>query len=152
MFSLSLKVLPAMKRLKWRMGETAPKPFALGHGKAVVHGNTAYFSYDYSIYSFTVSNSRWTELPEHKYSSFAMAIVNGQLTTIGGHGCLLSNYWFYSESYSTWEFTKMESHCSSNTYKAFKRWCCCYSYSPGGCRKIRCGSTGFKDSTVVYSW
>ena len=63
--------------------------FAFGYGRAVVHGNTAYFSYnnyDNSIiYSFTVSDNRWTMLPKCKYSDFAMVIVNGKLTTIGGH-------------------------------------------------------------------
>ena len=54
-------------------------------GAAVVHGNTAYFSQDYSVYSYTLSQDKWTQLKQCEYRDFSMAVVNNQLTTIGGH-------------------------------------------------------------------
>ena len=74
----------ARPKLKWRDGIIAPGRFSSTFGRAVVHGNTAYFSYDNYMYSFTLSNEKWITLPNCKYSFFAMAIVNGKLTTIGG--------------------------------------------------------------------
>ena len=53
----------------------------------MVHGNTAYFSQGYNVYSYTLSQDKWTELKQCEYASFSMAVVNNQLTTIGGqHG------------------------------------------------------------------
>ena len=51
---------------------------------AVVHGNTAYFSQRYNVYSYTLSQDKWTKLKQCEYQSFSMAVVNNQLTTIGG--------------------------------------------------------------------
>ena len=51
----------------------------------MVHGNVAYFSQGYTVYSYTLSQDKWTKLKQCKYSSFSMAVVNNQLTTIGGH-------------------------------------------------------------------
>ena len=50
----------------------------------MVHGNTAYFSQEYRVYSYTLSQDKWTKLKQCKYASFSMAVVNNQLTTIGG--------------------------------------------------------------------
>ena len=52
----------------------------------MVHGNTAYFSDGYRVYSYTLSQDKWTQLKRCKYASFSMAVVNNQLTTIGGWG------------------------------------------------------------------
>ena len=69
-------------KLTWRRGTPAPE---MGMwGAAVVHGNTAYFSQDYSVYSYTLSQDKWTRLKQCKYLYFSMAVVNNQLTTIGG--------------------------------------------------------------------
>ena len=51
-------------------------------GAAAVHGNTAYFSEGYVVYSYT---NKWTELPQCKYRNFAMAVLNDAPTTIGGN-------------------------------------------------------------------
>ena len=51
---------------------------------AVVHGNTAYFSQSYNVYSYTLSQDKWTKLKQCEYLYFSMAVVNNQLTTIGG--------------------------------------------------------------------
>ena len=53
-------------------------------GAAVVHGNTAYFSQYNSVYSYTLSQDKWTQLKQCEYSNFSMAVVNNLLTTIGG--------------------------------------------------------------------
>ena len=60
---------------------------------AVVHGNTAYFSQGYSVYSYTLSQDKWTKLKRCEYKDFSMAVVNNQLTTIGGsqHGGTVTN-------------------------------------------------------------
>ena len=68
--------------LTWRQGTPSPKK--LHGGAAVVHGNTAYFSQGHNVYSYTLSQDKWTELKQCKYQSFSMAVVNNQLTTIGG--------------------------------------------------------------------
>ena len=52
--------------------------------RVVVHGSTAYFSEGYVVYSYTVPENKWTKLPQCKYRYFAMAVLNGALTTIGG--------------------------------------------------------------------
>ena len=68
-------------KLTWRRG--TPTPMRMS-GAAVVHGNTAYFSMGSSVYSYTLSQDKWTELKQCKYQCFSMAVVNNQLTTIGG--------------------------------------------------------------------
>ena len=50
----------------------------------MVYGNTAYFSQSYNVYSYTLSQDKWTTLKQCEYESFSMAVVNNQLTTIGG--------------------------------------------------------------------
>ena len=74
-------------KLTWRQGQPAPEGMALGLGAVVVHGNTAYFSRNHSVYSYTVPGNKWTKLPQCKYEHFAMAVINDALTTIGGRDC-----------------------------------------------------------------
>ena len=50
----------------------------------MVHGSTAYFSKDHNVYSYTVSENKWTKLPHCRYRRFAMAVINDSMTTIGG--------------------------------------------------------------------
>ena len=64
--------------------------FSAETGTAAVHGSTAYFSYNHEIYSYTVFDSKWTELPPCKYQHFGMAVVSGRLTTIGGRKDILN--------------------------------------------------------------
>ncbi len=71
-------------KLAWKQGESPPRDFMSGYGTAVAHANTAYFSYCYDIYSFTVPDYKWTKLRPCKYKFFGLAVVNGELTTIGG--------------------------------------------------------------------
>ena len=71
-------------KLTWRQGEPAPEYMDSLLGAAAVHGNTAYFSSDHDVYSYTVPENKWTKLPQCKYERFAMAVINDALTTIGG--------------------------------------------------------------------
>ena len=68
-------------KLTWRRGTPAPEWMS---DAAVVHGNTAYFSQYNSVYSYTLSQDKWTQLKQCEYDDFSMAVVNNQLTTIGG--------------------------------------------------------------------
>ena len=71
-------------KLSWRRGESAPEHMTHLSGTVVVHERTAYFSYEESVYSYTVSADKWTKLPECKFQLFGLAVVKGKLTTIGG--------------------------------------------------------------------
>ena len=69
--------------LKWRNGGKAP--FKMYRGAAVVDGDMAYFiSWDGKVCSYNVSNNKWSKLPKCPYQFSSLAVINGQLTTIGG--------------------------------------------------------------------
>ena len=68
-------------KLTWIRGTPAPERMS---DAAVVHGNTAYFSQDYNVYSYTLSQDKWTKLKQCEYQHFSMAVVNEQLTITGG--------------------------------------------------------------------
>ena len=70
----------------------------------MVHGNTAYFSKGSSVYSYTVSENKWTKLPQCKYRNIAITVVNDALTTIGGQDHQRENTnTLLSLSGSSWE-------------------------------------------------
>ena len=69
----------------------------------MVHGSTAYFSTFYHVYSYTVPENQWTKLPQCKHASFAMAVINDVLTTIGGRGQWAVTNTLLSLSGSSWE-------------------------------------------------
>ena len=72
-------------KLTWRRGTPAPESM---WDAAVVHGNAAYFSQRYNVYSYTLSQDKWTKLKQCEYEFFSMAVITNKLTTIGGrHGC-----------------------------------------------------------------
>ena len=71
-------------KLTWRRGREAPETTSARWGSAVVHGNTAYFSQDYNVYSYALASDEWTTLPKCEYSEFGLAVVNNKVTTIGG--------------------------------------------------------------------
>ena len=71
-------------KLAWRRGGPAPEHMTRYSGTVVVHERTAYFSVNWSVYSYTVSVDKWTQLPECKFERFSLAVINGKLTTIGG--------------------------------------------------------------------
>ena len=89
-------------KLKWRRGLPTPESTGEIDGTAVVHGSTAYFSSGYNVYSYTVPDNKWIKLPQCKYGYFAMAVIDNQLTTIGGREMAATNT-LLSLSGSSWE-------------------------------------------------
>ena len=69
--------------LKWRDGGKAP--FKMYRGAAVVDGDVAYFmNWNGKVCSYNVSSNKWSKLPKCPYQFSSLAVINGQLTTIGG--------------------------------------------------------------------
>ena len=50
----------------------------------MVHGNIAYFSTEYNVYSFELPD-KWTKLPQCPHRDSGLAIINEQLIAIGGY-------------------------------------------------------------------
>ena len=50
----------------------------------MVHSNTVYLSNDHNVYSYELSEDKWTELPPSSHQYFSLAFINNKLTTIGG--------------------------------------------------------------------
>ena len=70
--------------LKWRRRRNAPDTMAAHLGAATVHRNTAYFSCDNRIYSYTLAKDQWAELKPCEYYNFSVAVIKDKVTTIGG--------------------------------------------------------------------
>jgi hypothetical protein len=69
--------------LNWRDGGRAP--LKLYKGAAVVDGDMAYFmSGSGEVCSYNVSSKKWSKLSTCPYRYSSLAVINGQLTTIGG--------------------------------------------------------------------
>ena len=85
-------VVPAVQRnitqLRWEEGKRAPERML--RGAAVVEGNTVYISPHLSnvVYSCRVisGDQQWFTLARHPYRNFSLVLVNGLLTSVGGHG------------------------------------------------------------------
>ena len=71
----------------WRRGKTAPACMTAEKGAAVVHGNTAYFSQNRRVYSYTLASDEWTKLQTCDNERFGLAVVNDKVTAIGGWNC-----------------------------------------------------------------
>ena len=71
-------------KLTWKRGRTAPEGMLAYAGAAVVHGNTAYFTRNKHVYSYTPAKDEWIELPQSDYERFGLAVVNNKVTTVGG--------------------------------------------------------------------
>ena len=70
-------------KLRWREEEKAP----CGMGRysdAVVHNGTVYCNNDSKVYAYHISS--WSLTPDTPYKQFALAVVDGLLTTVGGFG------------------------------------------------------------------
>ena len=69
--------------LNWRDGGKAP--FDMERGAAVLDGGVAYFMHcDGRACSYNLANKKWSELSGYSYQEGSLAVVNGQLTAIGG--------------------------------------------------------------------
>ena len=68
----------------WRDGQHAP--LEMSRGAAVVNGNVAYFmNCSSEIFSYNSTSEKWSKLPKCPYTRSSLAVINGQLTTIGGY-------------------------------------------------------------------
>ena len=69
--------------LNWRDGGKAP--LEMSRGAAVVDEDIAYFmNWNGEVRCYNVSSKRWSKLPECPYRYSSLAVINGQVTTIGG--------------------------------------------------------------------
>ena len=72
-------------KLAWREGEKAPFAYARYCDAVVVDGSKVYFrGGDRGLFTYNISDSSWLQLPDCPFARCSLAIVNGQLTTIGG--------------------------------------------------------------------
>jgi hypothetical protein len=54
-------------------------------GASVVDGNVSYFmNFDGEVCSYNVSSKKWSKLPKCPYRNGSLAVINDQLTAIGG--------------------------------------------------------------------
>ena len=69
--------------LNWRDGGKVLLKVA--RGAAVVDGGVAFFMHmDGQACSYNSNSKKWSELPKYPYEDSGLAVVNGQLTAIGG--------------------------------------------------------------------
>ena len=69
--------------LTWRDGGKGP--FSMDKGAAVVNGNIAYIMHcPGKVCSYNSTTRKWRELPKYPYLGGSLAVINGQLTGIGG--------------------------------------------------------------------
>ena len=69
--------------LNWSDGGKAP--FSISRGAAVVDEDMAYFmNWSGEVCSYNVYKKKWSKLSKSPYVSGSLAVINGQLTAIGG--------------------------------------------------------------------
>ena len=69
--------------LNWR--DEGKAPFKMSRGAAVVDGGVAYIvNYSGQACSYNLNSKKWNEFPKYPYKNSSLAVVNGQLTAIGG--------------------------------------------------------------------
>ena len=58
------------------------------HCDAIVHNDTVYCKYDTNnkVYAYHISSSSWSLTPDTPYEGFALTVIDGLLTTVGGYG------------------------------------------------------------------
>ena len=72
-----------LSHLTWRDGGSAS--FKMISGAALVNGNVAYFMHCHGeLCSYDSTAQKWSELPQYPYKFSSLAVINGQLTGIGG--------------------------------------------------------------------
>ena len=74
-------------KLRWREGKKTPEEMI--RGAAVAHGNIAYFNPDdsHKVYSYQIMSGaeQWSSLPDNRYETFSLAVIDGLLTSVGGY-------------------------------------------------------------------
>ena len=73
-------------KLRWREGEKTP----CGMDRfcdAVIHNGTVYCRYSTykKVYAYHISSSSWSLTPDTPYHAFAVVVIDGLLTTVGGY-------------------------------------------------------------------
>ena len=78
--------------LNWRDGGKAP--VEMYRGAAVVDGDMAFFmNLDGKVCSYNFTSKKWSKPPEYPYKH-SLAVINGQLTAIGGYKDIFNKYTF----------------------------------------------------------
>ena len=75
-------------KLKWKEGKKSPCQMSRVCD-AVVHNSTVYCKYDSSkkVYAYHTPSSGWSLMSDHPLRSrFAITVIDGLLTTVGGYG------------------------------------------------------------------
>ena len=71
-------------RLAWRKGKKAPFAYTRFCDAVADSGKVYFQGGDRQIFTYNISDSSWLQLPDCPFSSYSLAILNGQPTTIGG--------------------------------------------------------------------
>ena len=74
-------------KLRWREGEKAPCDM-FRYSDTVIHNDTVYCRYDAhcKVYAYHISSSSWSPTPDAPCRGFALTVIDGLLTTVGGYG------------------------------------------------------------------
>ena len=73
-------------KLRWKEG-VLKAPYEMSrYSGAVVHNSMVYCGYGSNdkVYTYHITKSSWSLTPDAPYKGFALAVVNGLLTTVGG--------------------------------------------------------------------
>ena len=72
-------------KLRWRDGGRAPEKMFFG--SCTADGHMMYFRNQYtnSVHAHNAATGKWNKLPKCPYEYFALVVVNGVLTAVGGH-------------------------------------------------------------------
>ena len=72
-------------KLRWRDGGRAPENMFFG--SCTADGHMAYFRnhYNDNVNAHNAATGKWNKLPKYPYSGFALVVVNGVLTAVGGY-------------------------------------------------------------------
>ena len=95
--SLPVDHKPALPKvtLHWREGARAPSE--MSRGATVVDGDMTYFmNRSGEMCAYNSTSKIWTRLPNCPYEGSSLAVVNGQLTAIGGYKDMFNKY-IYSD-------------------------------------------------------
>ena len=71
--------------IKWRRCRPAPMNMIITADSATVHGRTTYFAQGSFIYAYRSDKDEWSELPQCTKEDFSLAVIDTDLTAIGGY-------------------------------------------------------------------
>ena len=74
-------------KLRWREGELKAPYEMSRYSGAVVHNSMVYCRYGLKkVYAYHITRSSWSLTPDAPYKGFALAVIDGLLTAVGGYG------------------------------------------------------------------